>query len=127
MRLGLSKPQHLTMIIELPHPPSVNSYWRSTPKGVLISAKGRRYRADVLHACLTAKPRPVRILGPISMLIAWHPCDKRRRDIDNILKAPLDAMAHAGLYEDDSQIERLAVEKLEQVKNGKLVINIVRK
>ena len=34
---------------------------------------------------------------------AWMP-DKRVRDLDNLLKAPLDALTRAGFWVDDSQI-----------------------
>lgn len=39
---------------------------------------------------------------------AFRP-DKRRRDLDNLLKATLDGLAHAGVYEDDSQIVDLHI------------------
>ena len=39
---------------------------------------------------------------------AWRP-DNRRRDLDNLLKATLDGLAHAGVYEDDSQIVDLRI------------------
>jgi crossover junction endodeoxyribonuclease RusA len=47
--------------------------------------------------------------GPLRVVIeAWRP-DKRRRDLDNLLKATLDGLAHAGVYEDDSQIVDLRI------------------
>jgi crossover junction endodeoxyribonuclease RusA len=39
---------------------------------------------------------------------AWRP-DQRRRDLDNLLKATLDGLAHAGVFEDDSQIVDLRI------------------
>jgi crossover junction endodeoxyribonuclease RusA len=39
---------------------------------------------------------------------AWRP-DKRKRDLDNLLKAVLDSLAHAGVFEDDSQIVDLRI------------------
>lgn len=42
-------------------------------------------------------------------VLAFMP-DAKRRDLDNLLKAPLDAMQHAGIYLDDSQIRRLLIE-----------------
>jgi len=35
------------------------------------------------------------------------PPDRRRRDLDNIQKPVLDALEHAGVYEDDSQVDLL--------------------
>jgi crossover junction endodeoxyribonuclease RusA len=39
---------------------------------------------------------------------AWMP-DRRRRDLDNTLKATQDAMTHAGIWDDDSQIDDLRI------------------
>lgn len=36
-------------------------------------------------------------------ITAYRP-DNRRRDLDNLLKAVLDALTHAGVYEDDHLI-----------------------
>ena len=49
--------------------------------------------------------------GRLSMTMTLFPPDKRRRDLDNAFKAPLDALAHAGVYEDDSQIDVLTIRR----------------
>lgn len=36
---------------------------------------------------------------------------RRRRDIDNIRRAPLEALTHAGMWDDDSQVEALSIRK----------------
>ena len=95
----------------LPFPPSTNTYWRSVPgKGVLISEKGRQYRSAVQALALSqAWPK----FGEKRLRVAieaWMP-DKRRRDLDNLLKATLDALTHAGVWDDDSQIDVLTIER----------------
>lgn len=98
------------MRITLPWPPSVNRYWRSVKGRVLISAAGQCYRRDVVMKVLTERTGSVGI-APVAMRIdAYYP-DRRRRDIDNILKAPLDALTHAAVWADDSQIEALSIRK----------------
>lgn len=93
----------------LPFPPSTNTYWRSVPgKGVLISAKGREYRQAVerlryQHGWGTFGSERLSV-----EIEAWMP-DKRRRDLDNMLKATLDALTHAGIWDDDSQIDDLRI------------------
>ena len=94
--------------ITLPWPPSVNTYWRNFDGRMIISAKGREYRETVGDQMMLQK-QVRHFKGPLRVEIeAWRP-DKRRRDLDNLLKATLDGLAHAGVYEDDSQIVDLRI------------------
>lgn len=45
----------------------------------------------------------------LSLSILAYPPDRRKRDLDNILKSLLDALMHARVYSDDSQIDRLSI------------------
>lgn len=98
------------MRIVLPWPPSVNRYWRTVNGRMLISAGGRKYRVEVLATALLQSIVSVGSAPVEVSILAYYP-DKRRRDIDNVLKAPLDALTHAGIWEDDSQIEALSIRK----------------
>lgn len=115
-------------IIELPYPPSTNTYWRHPSKGPLagrhlISEKGRAYRTDVQEAILLQRIKP--IAGRLAVEILAFPPDRRQRDTDNILKALLDGITHAGVWGDDSQIRRHSVEFADEVvKGGKVIILI---
>ena len=96
-----------SLMLELPYPPSVNHYWRRVGAKTLISREGRRFREEVVGRIGQRKVKA--ISGPVRVhILACRP-DKRRRDIDNILKSLLDALDHAGAYEDDSQIWDLSV------------------
>jgi crossover junction endodeoxyribonuclease RusA len=53
---------------------------------------------------------------------AWRP-DERKRDLDNLLKAPLDALTHAGVYLDDHLIVHLTI-YWSNDKGGKLNVKI---
>lgn len=108
----------------LPWPPSVNSYWRHPTKGKLagrhlISENGRAYRADVCRIV----GRTEQITGRVSVMIYASPPDKRRRDLDNILKSLLDSLTHAGVWEDDAQIDRLCIERIDAF-DGVVVVQI---
>lgn len=98
----------------LPYPPSVNHYYRNVNGRTLISAEGRAYRVRVAVELGLQRPKPVRgpMRGRLSLEIEVNPPDKRRRDLDNVLKALLDALQHGGLYEDDSQIEEIHLRRL---------------
>lgn len=92
----------------LPWPPTINTYWRTWQGQTLLSKKGREYRGAVARAVQNLS------LGdayekPLAVHIeAWMP-DKRVRDLDNLLKAPLDALTRAGFWVDDSQIADLRI------------------
>ena len=60
--------------------------------------------------------------GPLAIRIEIHPPDDRRRDCDNVQKAVLDAMQHAGLFWDDSQVVwLLSIKHTSQAKGGVIV------
>jgi len=110
--------------IELPWPPSVNTYWRHNRGRTHIAKAGREYRQSVELAVLIAGGRR-NMTGRLSLSMAATPPDKRKRDLDNICKGVLDSLAKSGVYEDDSQIDELIVRRLKPSKPGRLVIEIV--
>ena len=107
---------------ELPYPPSVNHYWRRVGARTLISRGGRAFREAVCAILAACGVRP--LAGPLEVEIVVYPPDRRRRDIDNVQKALLDALQHGGAYGDDSQIVRLSIEKGEPVEGGKTIVRI---
>jgi crossover junction endodeoxyribonuclease RusA len=94
--------------ITLPWPPSVNAYWRTVQGRMLISEAGRDYRKAVADQMLLQRAQK-HFDGPLQLTVEAYRPDKRRRDLDNLLKATLDSLAHAGVYEDDSQIQDLRI------------------
>lgn len=110
--------------VSLPWPPALNSYYRVVNGRPILSAKGRQYRADVL-AC------PSVWLAPrwsaehrLKVSVIARPPDRRRRDLDGMLKAVLDALTHAGIYADDSQIDDLSITREPSEPGGALLITI---
>lgn len=106
------------MELALPYPPSYNGYWRHTSRGHYLTPAARRYRkavADVTQGVYLGA-------GPLGCDIVAFPPDRRKRDLDNILKATLDAMEHAGVYRDDSQIKRLSLCWGERRQGGSLSV-----
>lgn len=110
--------------IELPYPPSVNHYWRHAGRHVYISRDGRIYRERVAACVLAHGIHGEALTGHISLTISIYPPDRRRRDIDNVLKSLLDAMQHARIYDDDSQIVKIEIAKKEPVAGGKVVVYV---
>lgn len=95
-------------MIVLPWPPSLNRYWRNVAGKTLISADGRAYR-EAVKLMAVEEQWPNYGESRLSVTIeAWVP-DKRRRDLDNMLKSALDSLTHAGVWNDDSQIDDLRI------------------
>lgn len=111
--------------LNLPWPPTLNSYYRNVKGTTLISAKGRLYRG-------TVRARVIRQLGPgfqpitgrLHVSVYFTPPDKRKRDIDNHFKAVFDALTKAGVWGDDSQVKSLSAVMLPPEKGGRCTITI---
>lgn len=114
--------------IRLPFPPSMNHYWRNLAingrSRTVISEQGRRFRAQVKDIAW-ALHLPV-IAGPCEVSIAAYMPDKRRRDIDNLLKATLDALVHAAVIEDDSNIHDLRIIRAGHEPGGYLLVTVTQ-
>lgn len=99
--------------LQIPFPPSVNSMWRTPRSGPLagrtmLSEDGRRYRRAVADAVLVARAgRQFR--QRLAVTIEARMPDRRKRDLDNLPKAVLDGLTHAGVWLDDGQIDDLRV------------------
>ena len=106
--------------IDLPWPPSINHYWRRVGPRTLISRDGRAYRIAVGQAWQVAQQKAVS--GRLKVEIWAFPPDRRVRDLDNLLKATLDALQHAGAYEDDAQIDDLHILRGDPAKPGRLAV-----
>lgn len=108
----------------LPLPPTVNQYWRHTVRAgrvwVYLSGKGRAYKTAVVRAIGRHHPTDKRL----SVSVTLHFANKRKNDLDNRLKSLLDALAYAGVYVDDSQIDELRVIRGENIKGGRCVVEI---
>ena len=107
----------------IPWPPSVNSYWRHPSKGKLagrhlISSEGRAYRTSVMAGCHRQKVFNLRLEGRLEISLSVVPPDKRRRDLDNLLKSALDSIVHAGVVLDDSQFDRIVIARISDEKKS---------
>ena len=100
----------------------MNHIWRRVGPRTVISREGRRYRRDVCAAL--AAMRVERMDGRLAVRVTVCPPDHRRRDLDNVQKALLDALAKGGAYRDDSQIDRLVVERGPVTPGGKVLVVI---
>lgn len=114
--------QPTSLTVELPYPPSLN-HLRSVVRGRLITtAAGRAYRDRVAALLFPCKP----LSGDLRVEIDAYPPDRRRRDLDNLLKILLDSCQRGGAFMDDSQIAELNVICREVVRSGKVMVRVTR-
>ena len=87
--------------LTLPYPPSVNRTLRAVNGRVILS---KRYRDWILEAGrAVAAQLPAQ--APIQHYRLWIEAtapDRRRRDLDNLLKPTSDLLKRAGVIEDDA-------------------------
>ena len=109
------------LILTLPYPPSVNTYYRKFRNIMVLSEKGRLFKEAVQDYVIENR---VPKLGNkrLEVTIWLYPRDKRVTDLDNRLKAVLDALQDAGVYDDDSQIDVLMIQRGKIVKGGSVTV-----
>lgn len=110
------------LVTELPWPPSVNHYWRRCGARYFVSQEGNRFRDKVINICSQLSIK-FDSETRLEIFIEAYPPDRRRRDLDNILKSLLDSLQHAGVYDDDSQIDGIHVVRMPS-REGKVVVKI---
>ena len=116
-------------VVRMAYPPSVNRIWRT--------ANGRTYKpAKVtawMHAsALEAKAAGVRpAIGAVAVEVILHPkltktgkANQSRIDLDNALKATLDALQGVA-YDDDKQVVRLVASVGDPVTSGGLTVEVM--
>lgn len=115
----------------LPWPPSANTYWRSMRGGklaglVLLSREAREYRKLVVEVLVEQNVPRHELAGSLEVELLAHPPDRRRRDIDNLLKPVLDTLIHAKVIEDDVYVDRLVIERGTRVTEGWLDVRVTQ-
>lgn len=98
----------MTYTYRLPFPPSMNHYWRRHGHIMHVSAKGHAFRRDVYELCNGEPP----LTGRLAIQLELTLPTRRKCDIDNYVKSTLDALAHAGVFENDNQVDELRVKRL---------------
>ena len=110
-------------MIELPWPPSVNTYWRNYKGRTVLSQRGREFKAAVAEY-VSANNVPKFGDQRLRVTLILQPRDKRKMDIDNRIKSVLDALQEAGVFTDDWQVDELHVHRGVQVSGGRVLVTI---
>ena len=111
------------LVLNLPLPPSVNSYRTIYRNRMCISKAGKDFKKQVQYYVWEYK---VPSLGAnrLEMKVVLYPRDKRKQDIDNRIKALWDALVDAKVFDDDEQIDVLIVERGAIKKGGGCLVII---
>lgn len=109
----------------LPYPPSLNTLYSHTKYGVYLSKKGRLYQ-DTIEAEIESQGgiSAQNLNSRLSVSVILFAPDRRKRDLDNYCKCLLDSLTKAGLWLDDSLIDRLKVYRGERHENGLAYVRI---
>ena len=125
--------QGRTVRYELPWPPSINNYWKrgrtthaGAPGNEYLSEQARNFRAEVAMLVMKARGRagPQPLKGPLLMVIAAEPPDRKGRDLDNIIKATQDGLQTARAFDDDVQIQSLQITRCPTARPGRVTVTL---
>lgn len=97
-------------LIKLPFPPSANRLWRAGVGKIYRSETYSTWKRSASWIVAEAVRKQGRIMGPYRLRIVAGRPDKRKRDLDNLLKATSDAIVTGGAVDDDSQCQRIEIE-----------------
>ena len=109
--------------LTLPYPPSVNTLYATVHGRRVLSKAGREYHKAVAES--VAK-QGIASFGDARVgysVTAFMP-DKRRRDLSNLCKILEDSLTYAGVWDDDSQVDRFTWERGHVTTGGSLFIEI---
>lgn len=96
------------VLLVLPYPPTANHTWMRSGRRVYLSKEYQKF-IDAVSAEYKLRKEPLDAGDFYAVEIFVHPPDKRRRDLDNIVKPTLDALTRAGVWEDDCKVDAIRV------------------
>lgn len=109
--------------LTLPWPPGNNHLFSVFRGRKIKSKKGRQYTEEVTQK-VKDENQQYQLAGRLKVKILAYPPTRAKRDLDNLFKAPLDSLTHAGVIADDSLIDDVRMIRCEVVKSGRLEIII---
>ena len=116
----------------LPYPPTVNNYFTISHGRKILSPRGRlfhqastaivaqlRKEKRIPYGCIYAQ-------DDVQVELTFYRPDNRKRDLDNLIKATLDAITKANIWHDDEQIIKIIVQWGDDIiPNGRTDIKIM--
>lgn len=111
----------MVTILELPFPPALSGYFGVFRGRKILSKRGREYKKDVQRICMLERVKMFET-ERLEVCVMLYPPTRRKCDLDNYMKALLDALQAGGAYADDSQIDKLIITRGPVDKDGPGVV-----
>lgn len=109
------------MMLTLPYPPTVNHMYRRARGHLALTPVALAFRHAVRMIAAVRDLRP--LTGPVAVFVdVYRP--RRRGDLDNILKATLDAL-NGVAYRDDEQVVEIHAHRYEDKRAPRLEVSVL--
>lgn len=112
-----------TLILELPFPPSVNSYWGFKGSQRFLTKQAKEFKTNCFAAFVASRHQGF-ATDRLQVCVELYMPDRRVRDVDNYAKSLLDALCQANVFEDDGQIDELTLVRKQLIKGGKCIVHL---
>lgn len=94
--------------LTLPFPPGVNNLYFNVPRvGRVMSERYKAWQREALTA--HREQLAGHVAGSFRLTFSFDRPDYRRRDLDGLLKAPIDFLVKAGVVEDDHLCQAISL------------------
>jgi crossover junction endodeoxyribonuclease RusA len=107
----------------VPFPPSGNRYWRVWEKKIVKSKEAKVYMNTV--RLMTIPFRRLFWEGRLFEHVQFHAPDDKARDLDNYVKILNDALESAQVFQNDSQVDSMHLDRKEIRDPGCAIVRIM--
>ena len=109
------------IMLVLPYPPTVNHMYRRARGHLALTPEALAFRHAVRMIAMVQGVQPT--TGPVAVFLdVYRP--RRRGDLDNILKATLDAL-NGIAYRDDDQVEQITAQRYDDKRAPRVEVSVV--
>ena len=106
----------------LPYPPTVNHMYRRARGHLALTPEALAFRHAVRMIAMAQGVTP--ITGPVAVFLdVYRP--RRWGDLDNLLKATLDALGNGIAYRDDQQVEQITAVRYDDKRAPRIEVSVV--
>jgi crossover junction endodeoxyribonuclease RusA len=111
------------IMLSIPYPPSGNHMWKHARGKHYLTKAAVDYYTQVAWL-IKSSGLAMGLDGRLEVEVDIYPPDKRKRDLSNVIKVVEDACTKAGLWQDDSQIDRLVLQRMPSIKGGAIALRV---